>query len=97
MKPIVELDSVSIELGKERIVEQLSFSLNEGDIGCLLGPSGCGKTTLLRTIAGFSEVTSGSIRLYGEEVASTKVQMPTEQRQIGMMFQDFALFPHLTQ
>ncbi|KXS35881.1 MAG: iron ABC transporter ATPase [Idiomarina sp. T82-3] len=96
MKPIVELDSVSIELGKERIVEQLSFSLNEGDIGCLLGPSGCGKTTLLRTIAGFSEVTSGSIRLYGEEVASTKVQMPTEQRQIGMMFQDFALFPHLT-
>ncbi len=96
MKPLVELDSVSIELGKERIVEQLSFSLNEGDIGCLLGPSGCGKTTLLRTIAGFSEVASGAIRLYGEEVASVKTQMPTEQRQIGMMFQDFALFPHLT-
>lgn len=78
------------------VVRDVSFQLAAGDIGCLLGPSGCGKTSLLRAIAGFEPVTGGSIRLGGVEVASPDGLMPPEQRRVGMVFQDFALYPHLT-
>jgi iron(III) transport system ATP-binding protein len=59
----------------------------------LLGPSGCGKTTLLRCIAGFEPVTGGEIRLHGKLVGRKDLQVPPERRQIGMVFQDYALFP----
>lgn len=67
-----------------------------GVIGCLLGPSGCGKTTVLRCIAGFEQVSGGTIRLDGKVVSDPHTHMPTEQRRVGMVFQDYALFPHLS-
>lgn len=96
MSTLLNIDSVSIRLSGSVIVDNLSLSLEPGDIGCLLGPSGCGKTTLLRTIAGFTPVANGKIQLHGKTVSSSRTQKPTEQRQVGMMFQDFSLFPHLT-
>ncbi len=79
----------------ENIVDQLSFNLNKNEIGCLLGSSGCGKTTLLRAIAGFQPAISGSIYLDGVLLSGGKTHAPPEERKIGMVFQDYALFPHL--
>ncbi len=76
-------------------VAQVSFGLPAGDIGVLIGPSGCGKTTLLRAIAGLEPVTDGQIKLSGQVVSSASQQLPPEDRRIGMVFQDYALFPHL--
>jgi iron(III) transport system ATP-binding protein len=78
------------------IVHGLSFSLQRGEIGCLLGPSGCGKTTVLRAIAGFESVTAGRITLGGRELSSGSYTAPPETRQVGVVFQDYALFPHLS-
>jgi len=78
------------------MIHQLSLVLESGEIGCLLGPSGCGKSTLLRTIGGFHPVAQGSVTLNGRLLASRTVNTPPEKRRIGLMFQDFALFPHLT-
>ncbi len=77
-------------------VDKVSLGLAAGDIGVLIGPSGCGKTTLLRAVAGLERASGGSIRLGGEVVSSERMHMPAEQRRIGMVFQDYALFPHLT-
>lgn len=90
------LKNVSIAYGNHVVAEQISFALNEGEIGCLLGPSGCGKTSLLRAIAGFEPVREGGIELHGKIVSELGKHLPPEQRHIGMVFQDFALFPHLT-
>ncbi len=76
-------------------VNGVSLGLRAGDIGVLIGPSGCGKTTLLRAVAGLEPVTGGDIRLSGQVVSSPSVQLPPEARRIGMVFQDYALFPHL--
>lgn len=78
------------------VVDELNFALQDGEIGCLLGASGCGKTTTLRAIAGFQQIRSGSIVLNGRQLSSTKVHLPPEKRRVGMVFQDYALFPHLT-
>ena len=77
-------------------VRGLSFSLERGTIGCLLGPSGCGKTTVLRCIAGFETPRAGRILLNGVVVSSAQTSLPPEKRRIGMVFQEHALFPHLT-
>jgi len=77
-------------------VNRISFSLPQGDLLSLLGPSGCGKTTLLRMIAGFEPLEAGAIILAGQKVADAQGGLPPEKRQIGMVFQDYALFPHLT-
>ncbi|RCS59772.1 ABC transporter ATP-binding protein [Parvibium lacunae] len=79
-----------------RVLQGLSLNLQAGEIGCLLGPSGCGKTTLLRAIAGFQKVQAGEIRLRGNVIASAHHHTPPEHRQIGLVFQEYALFPHLT-
>jgi iron(III) transport system ATP-binding protein len=76
-------------------VTDVSLGLRDGDIGVLIGPSGCGKTTLLRAIAGLEPVSSGEIRLSGQLVSSRDTQVAPEARRIGMVFQDYALFPHL--
>jgi iron(III) transport system ATP-binding protein len=77
-------------------VRGLSFTIERGAIGCLLGPSGCGKTTVLRCIAGFETPTAGRILLNGEVVSSAQRNLPPERRRIGMVFQEHALFPHLS-
>lgn len=77
-------------------VHGVSLGLHAGDIGVLIGPSGCGKTTLLRAVAGLEPVSSGEIRLTKSVVSSATLSVPPEQRRIGMVFQDYALFPHLT-
>lgn len=92
----LELDRICVNLGGQRIINDVSFALAEGDIGCLLGPSGCGKTTLLRTIAGFEAPSVGRLLLAGVEVATAQQQTTPEQRRVGMVFQDLALFPHMT-
>ena len=76
-------------------VDDVSFSLQAGEIGVLIGPSGCGKTTLLRAVAGLERVQSGSIALAAQTISSAVLHMPPEQRHLGMVFQDYALFPHL--
>jgi iron(III) transport system ATP-binding protein len=94
--PILEVDRISHSYGKQAVVRDLSFDLGPGEIACLLGSSGCGKTTMLRLIAGFEVPSAGSIRLNGVTIASDKSQIPAEARRIGMVFQDYALFPHLS-
>ncbi len=93
---ILEVDQVSVAYDHNEIVNKVSFSLEKGEIGCLLGPSGCGKTTLLRSIAGFEPITHGTIKLCDAIMSDSSYAMPPEKRNIGMVFQDFALFPHLT-
>ena len=77
-------------------VQRVSLQLAAGDIGVLIGPSGCGKTTLLRAVAGLEPIGAGEIRLNGVLVSSGALSLPPEQRRIGMVFQDYALFPHLS-
>lgn len=78
------------------VVDGLSLALARGEIGCLLGASGCGKTTVLRAIAGFEPLHAGRIVLDGVAVAAPEVDWPPERRRVGMVFQDYALFPHLS-
>jgi iron(III) transport system ATP-binding protein len=93
---VLELRGVSCAYDTGRpAVHDIAFAAKEGEILCLLGPSGCGKTTILRAIAGFEPVRSGQIFLSGELVSSPDHMTPTEERRVGMVFQEYALFPHL--
>ena len=92
----LELKGISYAYNNQPVVRNLSLRLKQGDIGCLLGPSGCGKTTVLRTIAGFESITEGSIVLAGETVSRKGHTLAPEKRRVGMVFQDHALFPHLS-
>ncbi len=96
MEPLLELQQISQAYGPQLVVKDLSLSLKKGEIGCLLGASGCGKTTVLRTIAGFEPLLQGEIRLNGTVVSRAGFSLPPAKRQIGMVFQDYALFPHLS-
>ncbi|MFD1893159.1 ABC transporter ATP-binding protein [Ottowia beijingensis] len=93
----LKIDQVDVRYpGQARpAVQDASLGLRAGDIGVLIGPSGCGKTTLLRAVAGLEHVSAGEIRLGGELVSSARQHVPPEARRIGMVFQDYALFPHL--
>lgn len=93
---MLELNGLSLAYGRQPVVNRLSFRLEQGDIGCLLGPSGCGKTTVLRAIAGFEPVAAGEILIDGNPVAGPGFSLPPENRRVGMVFQDYALFPHLS-
>ena len=92
-----KLDVEKLDAGYDdlQVLNQISFSLRPGEIGCMLGPSGCGKTTVLRAIAGFEPAWHGRILIDDTVVSSRKFNLPPERRNIGMVFQDFALFPHL--
>ena len=93
---LLELENVSHAYGTQLVVDHLSLRQAEGEIACLLGASGCGKTTVLRLIAGFKTPKTGTIRLRGETVAQSGQSIAPERRRVGMVFQDYALFPHLT-
>jgi iron(III) transport system ATP-binding protein len=82
--------------GLNTVLDGFTMSLEAGRIGSLLGPSGCGKTTVLRAIAGFEPVRAGTIHLDENLLSSADTHLPPEQRRVGMMFQEYALFPHLT-
>ena len=92
----LRLEDVNVVLGGQTIVRHINFSLDHGQIACLLGPSGCGKTTILRTVAGFEVPESGSVFLRGQRISRAGFRVAPERRNIGMVFQDLALFPHLT-
>lgn len=93
---LIKLDNVVHGYGGAAVVCGLSFSLLPGQIGCLLGPSGCGKSTVLRAIAGFEQITNGQIQIENRVVSSATISVPPQQRGVGMVFQDYALFPHLS-
>jgi iron(III) transport system ATP-binding protein len=93
--PLLAVESLACSIGGQRVVERVDFSLASGELAALLGPSGCGKTTTLRAIAGFHEPAAGRIVLRGTCVAGDGAGVPPEQRGIGFVFQDLALFPHL--
>ncbi|MFK7893459.1 MAG: ABC transporter ATP-binding protein [Granulosicoccus sp.] len=92
----LQVEQLCVDLGGNSIVSDVDFSLEQGEIGCLLGPSGCGKTTILNAIAGFVPPASGRVFLEGQQVACARRQLSPEERRVGMVFQDLALFPHLT-
>ena len=94
--PLLKVEQISAGYGSEIVIESLSFRVNRGEIVSLLGPSGCGKTTALRAIAGFEPVIAGEILIEQRKVSAPGMTVPPEQRSIGMVFQDYALFPHLT-
>jgi iron(III) transport system ATP-binding protein len=86
----------SKSFGAVRAVDQADLCVERGELVALLGPSGCGKTTLLRLLAGFERPDAGEIRLLDRTVADASTWVPPEKRRVGMVFQDYALFPHLT-
>ncbi len=93
---MLDIRSIAVGYDTDDVVTGLSFQLAQGEIGCLLGASGCGKTTVLRAIAGFEPLRQGEIHLAGDCVATPTSGVPPEARRIGVVFQDYALFPHLT-
>ena len=94
--PVLELDGVTKTYGPETAVSGLDLAVREGELLTLLGPSGCGKTTTLRMIAGLETPTEGTVSVGGDVVAGDGASVPPEERGVGMVFQEFALFPHLT-
>ena len=93
---LLQLNHVRQTYGQQVVIHDLSLQLKKGSIGCLLGSSGCGKTTALRCVAGFETISAGEIWLNGECVSRADFSLPPERRRVGMVFQDYALFPHLT-
>ncbi len=96
MNKLLEVQNIRCQYDQTTVVESVSFDLSEGTLACLLGPSGCGKTTILRAIAGFQPLISGEIFLDGGLISAPGYILKPELRQLGMVFQDHALFPHLS-
>ncbi|RVT83973.1 ABC transporter ATP-binding protein [Rhodobacteraceae bacterium CCMM004] len=94
--PRLDIADLSRSYGGRKVVDGVSLSIAAGQVTCLLGPSGCGKSTTLRMVAGVEPQDTGSIRVDGRPIADATTRLPPEDRSIGLMFQDFALFPHLT-
>ena len=94
--PRLEALHLTRAFGGRRVVDDVSLSVAPGQVTCLLGPSGCGKSTTLRMIAGVERADFGEVRIDGRLVAGPGLHLPPEARSAGLMFQDFALFPHLT-
>ena len=94
--PRLEVKNLSRSFGNLTVVDKISLQIFSGQVTCLLGPSGCGKSTTLRMIAGVEKPSSGQIFVDEELTSNAYFQVPPEARSIGLMFQDFALFPHLT-
>ena len=93
---MLKVEHIQVDYAGQPVLYDLSFQVRQGDIVSLLGRSGCGKTTALRAIAGFESLRAGTIQLNQRQLADRYSGLPPEQRQVGMVFQDYALFPHLT-
>ncbi len=94
--PVVQCQGVTKRFGRTLAVDDLSFSVEPGEILSVLGPSGCGKTSMLRLIAGFESPDLGQISIQGKVVVGRSAHVPPDRRNVGMVFQEYALFPHLT-
>ena len=92
----LDVQNVDVSYDDHQVLNHINFTVEPGEIGCMLGPSGCGKTTVLRAIAGFEPVSSGRILVDHVEFSTRSFCLPTEKRNIGMVFQDFALFPNMS-
>ena len=92
----VELCNLTKRYGSIAVVDGVSLRIEHGMLACLLGPSGCGKTTTLRLIAGFVEPSDGEIAVGGKVLSSPRRTLPPEQRNMSMIFQSYALWPHMT-
>ena len=92
----LKINNLSHQINNNEILKNISIETEEDKIVCILGPSGSGKTTLLKLIAGLEKVQSGEIFLNDNVVSSPSQHLKTEKRKIGFLFQDYALFPHLT-
>ena len=96
METILKLQNVRKSYGRKEILKGIDLTVEEGEIISVLGPSGCGKSTLLNIIAGILPLGDGSVEIRGREVSARKKMVPIEKRDINMVFQDFALWPHMT-
>jgi iron(III) transport system ATP-binding protein len=92
----VELRGLTKKYGPLAVVDDVSMTIEHGTLVCLLGPSGCGKTTTLRLIAGFVEPSAGEVRVGERVVSSPSATVPPEKRNMSMIFQSYALWPHMT-
>jgi iron(III) transport system ATP-binding protein len=97
MATALEINHIDFDYpGHGPVCRGFSLALQDGEIGCLLGPSGCGKTTVLRCVAGLEPIQGGEIKLHSQVVSRQGYVAPPEKRRVGVVFQDFALFPHLS-
>ena len=96
MRMKLEIENISLNLDSDRILDNLCLSVNEEEILSIIGPSASGKTSLLRVIAGFENITTGKIKLNGQVVDDTSIVIEPQKRNVGIIFQDLALFPHLS-
>ena len=94
--PVIQCFDLTKKFGKFTALQDVSLVLRQGEILAILGPSGSGKTTLLRVIAGFEHLEYGKIQMFGDTVLDEGIFVNPEQRNVGMVFQEYALFPHLT-
>jgi len=95
MTPLLDVRDIDCRYRNQTVVSGLSMHVNRGQLVCLLGPSGCGKTTALRAIAGFEPIYRGEIHIDGNTVSRPGYALAPEKRRLGMVFQDYALFPHM--
>src|SRR5215831_7476564 len=92
----LEILDLTKRYGELTSVDRLSLTVEQGEFICLLGPSGCGKTTTLRMLAGFVEPDGGEIRVGAKTISSPRAVLPPERRDMGMIFQSYAVWPHMT-
>lgn len=95
MEALLEIKNIECRYGSHVAVQGLSMNVKEGSLVCLLGPSGCGKTTVLRAIAGFEPIVQGEIAIGGRCISRPGYTLAPDKRHLGMVFQDYALFPHM--
>ncbi|MCA3564217.1 MAG: ABC transporter ATP-binding protein [Methylocystis sp.] len=92
----LEIAGLAKSFGDRKVLQEINLTIHPAEVVCLLGPSGCGKTTLLRILAGIEDLSAGTISMDGVVIANSTASMPPERRGIGMVFQDYALFPQMT-